>query len=246
MTINKQNGKIGILVGGGPAPGINGVIHSATIEAINNGLEVVGIYDGFKHLMEGKLSRHPADHRPMSAGSTWTAARSCARRAPTRPSRRTPCSNCVCALLRQASPTWSASAATTPPTRSTASSSYAAGEDGDHDAGRPTCRRRSTTTCRCPTASRRSASRRRRELGTRMVMNFMEDARTSRYWFLVVTMGRKAGHLALGIGKSSGATLTIIPEEWRGERDPAAGSGRHPGDLDHPPPGRGQETTASP
>jgi ATP-dependent phosphofructokinase / diphosphate-dependent phosphofructokinase len=27
-------------------------------------------------------------------------------------------------------------------------------------------------------------------------------------------MGRKAGHLALGIGKASGATLTIIPEEF--------------------------------
>ncbi len=44
----------------------------------------------------------------------------------------------------------------------------------------------------------------------------MEDALTGQHWFLVVTMGRKAGHLALGIGKSSGATLTIIPEEWRG------------------------------
>ncbi|MCM8789212.1 MAG: 6-phosphofructokinase, partial [Candidatus Omnitrophica bacterium] len=45
--------KLGILVGGGPAPGINGVIGSATIEAINNGLEVIGIYDGFKWLSQG-------------------------------------------------------------------------------------------------------------------------------------------------------------------------------------------------
>src|SRR5438477_13041368 len=43
---------VGILVGGGPAPGINGVISSATIEAINNGLEVLGIYDGFKWLSD--------------------------------------------------------------------------------------------------------------------------------------------------------------------------------------------------
>jgi len=28
-------------------------------------------------------------------------------------------------------------------------------------------------------------------------------------------MGRKAGHLALGIGKAAGATLTLIPEEFR-------------------------------
>ncbi|MGC9357348.1 MAG: 6-phosphofructokinase, partial [Anaerolineae bacterium] len=55
-----------------------------------------------------------------------------------------------------------------------------------------------------------------RELGTRIVMNLMEEALTGFRWFLVVTMGRKAGHLALGIGKSSGATLTLIPEEWHG------------------------------
>ena len=56
-----------------------------------------------------------------------------------------------------------------------------------------------------------------REVGTKIVMTFMEDALTSQNWFVVVTMGRKAGHLALGIGKSSGATLTIIPEEWHGQ-----------------------------
>ena len=43
---------LGILVGGGPAPGINSVISAATIEARNSGLEVVGIY-GFAHLIEG-------------------------------------------------------------------------------------------------------------------------------------------------------------------------------------------------
>ena len=43
----------------------------------------------------------------------------------------------------------------------------------------------------------------------------MVDARTTAHWYLVVTMGRKAGHLALGIGKAAGATLTIIPEEFR-------------------------------
>jgi 6-phosphofructokinase 1 len=43
----------------------------------------------------------------------------------------------------------------------------------------------------------------------------MEDARTTKRWYFVVTMGRKTGHLALGIGKASGATLTVIPEEFR-------------------------------
>src|SRR5258706_7046918 len=50
-------GKLGIVVGGGPAPGINGVISSVTIEAINRNLEVVGIRDGFKHLAAGDFSQ---------------------------------------------------------------------------------------------------------------------------------------------------------------------------------------------
>src|ERR1700690_814926 len=44
---------VAIVVGGGPAPGINGVISSATIEAINQGREVVGIVGGFKSLFAG-------------------------------------------------------------------------------------------------------------------------------------------------------------------------------------------------
>ena len=59
MQSDSHTQRMGILVGGGPAAGINGVIHSATIEAINNGIEVVGIYDGFQHLMEGKLVSTP-------------------------------------------------------------------------------------------------------------------------------------------------------------------------------------------
>ncbi|HMX27298.1 MAG TPA: 6-phosphofructokinase, partial [Blastocatellia bacterium] len=44
-------GKLAILVGGGPAPGINSVIGSATIKAINEGFEVLGVQDGFKWLV---------------------------------------------------------------------------------------------------------------------------------------------------------------------------------------------------
>lgn len=53
-----------------------------------------------------------------------------------------------------------------------------------------------------------------RHLGTSAVENILEDARTTAHWFFVVAMGRKAGHLALGIGKAAGATVTLIPEEF--------------------------------
>jgi 6-phosphofructokinase 1 len=56
-----------------------------------------------------------------------------------------------------------------------------------------------------------------RHVAVEIVKNLMVDAHTASRWYLAVTMGRKAGHLALGIGKAAGATLTIIPEEF-GER----------------------------
>jgi 6-phosphofructokinase 1 len=57
-----------------------------------------------------------------------------------------------------------------------------------------------------------------RYVGTELVLTIMEDSRTTNRWFIVVVMGRKAGHLALGIGKAAGATVTIIPEEFEKPR----------------------------
>jgi len=55
-----------------------------------------------------------------------------------------------------------------------------------------------------------------RQLGFELLENLMEDSRTTGRWYFVVVMGRTAGHLALGMGKAAGATLTIIPEEFTG------------------------------
>ena len=46
-----KDAKLGILVGGGPAPGINSVIGAATIRAELAGVPIIGIRDGFEHLM---------------------------------------------------------------------------------------------------------------------------------------------------------------------------------------------------
>src|SRR5687768_2180609 len=48
--------KLAILVGGGPAPGINAVIGAATIRARLAGANVIGIKDGFERLMHGDIS----------------------------------------------------------------------------------------------------------------------------------------------------------------------------------------------
>src|SRR5512147_1918189 len=47
--------RLAILVGGGPAPGINSVIGAATIRGVLSGAEVLGIRDGFQWIMEGNI-----------------------------------------------------------------------------------------------------------------------------------------------------------------------------------------------
>ena len=130
---DSPRGKLGIVVGGGPAPGINGVISSVTIEAINRGLEVVGIRDGFKHLVAGDYTQIAPAHHP-GRGPVLPARRLAAGHQPHQPGqgrRRTwpPCSR---GWTRSASSTSSPSAATTP---RTAGSQVYAHAEGRHQGG---------------------------------------------------------------------------------------------------------------
>ena len=81
-----------------------------------------------------------------------------------------------------------------------------------------TCPRRSTTTSICRRHVDTFGFQTARHLGVEIVKNLMVDAKTTSRWYFVIAMGRKAGHLALGIGKAAGATLTLIPEEFADER----------------------------
>ena len=49
--------RIGILTGGGDCPGLNAVIRGVTKPALDNGLQVFGIIDGFEGLVEGKAQQ---------------------------------------------------------------------------------------------------------------------------------------------------------------------------------------------
>ena len=57
LNMDKKHGSIGILVGGGPAPGINSVIGAAAIQCILGGRTVLGIRDGFRWIMEGDTTQ---------------------------------------------------------------------------------------------------------------------------------------------------------------------------------------------
>jgi len=49
--------RVGILTGGGDCPGLNAVIRGVAKPALDNGLQVFGILDGFEGLVEGKLQQ---------------------------------------------------------------------------------------------------------------------------------------------------------------------------------------------
>ena len=80
-----------------------------------------------------------------------------------------------------------------------------------------------------------------RHYGVFIVRNLAEDSKTTGRWYVIVSMGRAAGHLALGIGKASAATLTLIPEEFPDRSLTPRRVVRHHHRLDHQAEGAGQE-----
>jgi ATP-dependent phosphofructokinase / diphosphate-dependent phosphofructokinase len=212
--------RLGILCGGGPAPGMNSVISAATIEARNSGWDVVGIMDGFRHLIEGRidearsLSITDVSRIHVQGGSVIRTSRA----------------NPTVRDDGAADPDWrlraclkslqklGIDALVTIGGDDTAFSASRLAEAAggtlrvahvpktiDNDLPLP----EGTPTFGFETA---------RSVGVQLVSNLMTDAMTTQRWYLVVAMGRSAGHLALGIGMSAGATLTVIAEEFpRGE-----------------------------
>jgi 6-phosphofructokinase 1 len=218
MNKTHENGKVGILVGGGPAPGINGVIHSVTIEAINNGKEVLGIFEGFKYLIQGKAKSKSRDLTINDVSRIHLAGGSILLTSRANPTKREEDLRATVESLMGLGIKYLVTVGGDDTAYSACQvARYAREEMGvelnvahvpktiDNDLPLPGG---------IPTFGFETA----RDVGTFILRNLMEDALTGQRWYLVVTMGRKAGHLALGIGKSSGATITLIPEEW-GDRE---------------------------
>ena len=209
MTIAPK--KLAILVGGGPAPGINSVIGAATIRAGLEGIEVIGIRDGFKWLMQGDITHvknltiQNVSRIHFRGGSYIGISRS----NPTK--ERKHLDNTVTSLLRL-----NVDKLITIGGDDTA---YSALKVDEMAAGRikvvhvpKTIDNDLDLPHGIPTFGFQTA----RHIGVELVKNLMVDAQTTSRWYFVVSMGRKAGHLALGIGKATGATLTLIPEEFPG------------------------------
>lgn len=205
----KALNRLAVLVGGGPAPGINGVISALTLEAGNRGHQVLGIYDGFHWLMVGDTAHvKELDHDDVSrihfqGGSILNTSRA-------NPTKKPEDLDRVLATL-------GALKVAHLVTIGGDDTMYAASQLARRAGGKVrVCHVPKTIDNdlplpgEIPTFGFETA----REVGFRLVQNLMEDSRTTNRWYFVVVMGRSAGHLALGIAKASGATLAIIPEEF--------------------------------
>jgi 6-phosphofructokinase len=218
MTSSKR---IGILCGGGPAPGINSVIGAATIRSVLGGADVLGIRDGFKRLMQGdttcatRLSIEHVSRIHFTGGSYLGISRANPTREPRHLEK-------VTETLRQLG----IDALITIGGDDTA---FSAMRVANHAGGSlqvvhvpKTIDNDLDLPYGIPTFGFQTA----RHVGVELVKNLMTDAKTTGRWYLIVAMGRKAGHLALGIGKAAGATLTVIPEEFSAIRGDYEGGGR--------------------
>ncbi|HEX8825410.1 MAG TPA: diphosphate--fructose-6-phosphate 1-phosphotransferase [Archangium sp.] len=201
--------KLAIVAAGGPAPGINSVIGAATIRACLSGVPVLGIQDGFKWLSEGDISHvvpltiEDTSRIHFRGGSYIGISRANPTRSPEHLQRT------IDALERL-----DVGMLITIGGDGTATLAHIISEKTrgklrvvhvpktiDNDIDLPD----DTSTFGFQTA---------RHVGVEIVKNLMVDAKTTSRWYFVIAQGRKAGHLALGIGKAVGATNTVIPEEF--------------------------------
>ncbi|NRA07002.1 MAG: 6-phosphofructokinase [Myxococcales bacterium] len=199
----------GILVGGGPAPGLNGVIGAATLVARRHGHRVVGILDGFQWIMQGdtahsrELDEADVASIHLQGGSILHTSRANPQNKPEH------LANVLTSLDRLG-----ISDLITIGGDDTASSANRVAEEAsgrirvvhvpktiDNDLPLPEG---------VPTFGFETA----REHGTTVVERIAMDMQTTNRWFFIVMMGRSAGHLALGAGKAAGAPITLIPEEF--------------------------------
>ncbi len=215
---------MGIVVGGGPAPGINGVIGAAAIEAVNNGLRVVGIYDGFSHLVSDDFDANKHTRtlqiQEMSrihfdGGSILRTARASLldQKALETSTVVQPDRDRVERVVTHLRGLGVTHLLTIGGDDTALSARFVA----EHSGGRirvvhvpKTIDNDLPLPGDIPTFGFSTA----RHVGASIIASLMEDSRTTSRWYVVVTMGRNAGFLALGIGKSAGATITLIPEEF--------------------------------
>ncbi|MCA9677424.1 MAG: 6-phosphofructokinase, partial [Myxococcales bacterium] len=201
--------RIGVVVGGGPAPGTNAVIAAAAIEAIKLGCVPIGFHDGLHWLAQRytdeqhELTIEEVSRAHLTGGVMLGTSRTDVAADPVL------LRNTVDALRKLAIDAVVAIGGDDLVRSALAIERESGGrikvvlvpKSIDNDLAVP---------AQVVSLGHETA----RHVGVELVKNLMEDARTTGRWYLGVTMGRPTGHLTLGIGKAVSATCTVIPEEF--------------------------------
>ncbi|WP_298291972.1 diphosphate--fructose-6-phosphate 1-phosphotransferase [Thiomonas sp.] len=207
-------GKFAILVGGGPAPGINSVIAAAVLRIQHAGGAVLGVRNGFSELMQGRsegvfaLSGAEVRGIHVEGGAILGTSRA-------NPTKRPEDLERVVQTLARLG----VSRLITIGGDDTAFSAMKVAERAGAQLRVAHVPKTIDDDLDLPPHISTFGFQTARHLGVELVRNLMTDARTTGRWYVVIAMGRKAGSLALSIGKAAGAALTLIPEEF------AAGKG---------------------
>ena len=204
---------LAILVAGGPAPGINSVIGSATIRGVLDGVDVLGIRDGFEWIMKGDIGHvvplgiDEVSRIHFRGGSHIGISRANPTKDPQH------LENTVISLLRL-----NVDRLITIGGDDTAFSAMKLEQKADGRIRVVHVPKTIDNDLDLPSHVDTFGYQTARHYGVEIVKNLMVDARTTSRWYFLIAMGRKAGHLALGIGKAAGATLTLIPEEFERQK----------------------------
>ena len=200
---------LAILVGGGPAPGINGVIAAAAIEASNCGLRAIGIYDGYRDLAAGgkpKTVELTFDH----VSRIHTTGGSILRTSRTNPAKDE-------ATLERCVTTLDALGIRYLVCIGGDDTTYGAAKIAERTSGRigvATVPKTIDNDLPLPDDAPTFGFETARAVGAGILETLMEDARTTTRWYIVICMGRKSGSLSLGMCRASGSTVAVLPEEF--------------------------------
>ncbi len=202
-------GKLGIVVAGGPAPGINSVIAAASIRASLAGCEVIGLRDGFEWVMQGRtdevvqLDIELVSRLHFRGGSFIGISRANPTATPDG------MSNVIQALDKLG-----IDKLITIGGDGTAFLANALQQATDGSVRIAHVPKTIDNDLPLPPGIDTFGYQTARHIGAGILNSLMVDAHSMSRWYFVITMGRTAGHLALGIGKAAGATLTLVPEEF--------------------------------
>lgn len=197
---------IGIIVSGGPAPGINNVIHACTLEASKKGFLLHGIIDGFKGICNGNVPLILEPRQTALISNQGGSILGTSRFNPflSKETEESFLNNLEKAHIQKLIVIGG---------EGSAYLSYNIAKKHPHiqvvhipktidnDLYLPNNH---------PSFGFETA----RHVGSEIMTTLVMDARTCHRWFIATCMGRKAGFLSLGLGIASGATATLIPEEF--------------------------------